>query len=170
MRKITLNKKGDIFQLSFVMIIVFITAMVGILFLAFTNQVNDYWVVSGLLNQSEAATSTVATMQATAPLTTDYAVFFIFLGSTLGICISAVRTKFSPTLVFFFILLLILTIFIASGIVNVYSGFAEVLPNEAAQLTLTGIILGKYMPLMMAIIGGFIMIIMYSKQGGEIIS
>ena len=168
MRK--MNKKGDIFQISFVIIIVFITAMMGILFLAFTNEVNSFWVVSGLLNTSEAAEMTVATMQATAPLTTDYAVFFIFLGSTLGICISAVRTKFSPTLIIFFILLLILTIFIASGMVNIYSGFADVLPNESVQLTLTGIILGKYMPLIMAVLGGLVMIIMYSKQGGDILA
>ncbi len=165
-----MKKKGDIFQLSFILIIIFIAAMVGILFLAFTNKVNDYWEVSGLINNSDAAKTTVDTMQATAPLTTDYAVFFLFLGSTLGICISAVRTKFSPTLIFFFLMLLVITVFIASGIVNVYSGFAEALPTEESQLTLTGIIFSKYLPLFMAIIGGIIMIIMYGKQGADIVT
>lgn len=167
-----LGRKGDIFQLPVVLVIVFIAALVGLLFLTMTFKVNQFWDSSGLLNSSAEAIHATDKMQTVAPLYTDYMVFFLFLGANLGLVISAVRTRFSPTLIFFFILILLITIFIASGLVNVYSGFANapVTSEVSGDLILTNWVFSRYTPLTMTVIGGIIMLIMWGRQGADIVT
>lgn len=167
-----MNKKGDITQLPVVLVILFISAIVGILFLGMTLKVTDFWKESGLLNQSEIGMNSNQLIHDTSPPTVDYMIFFLFLGSTIGVTISAVRTNFTPTVMFIFFILLIITILIASGLVNIYSGFtqAEGLIEAGQQMPLTGFVFSRYTPLMMAVMGGFIMLIMWAKSGGEIVN
>ena len=165
-----MNKKADIAQLPVVLVIVFIAAIIGFLFLVMSNNVNNFWQSSGLLNSSDAAKTSITTIQSTSAPTTDWMIFLLFLGSNLGLVISAVRTKFSPTLIFFFILLLMITVLIASGMVNIYKGFAIGDTATASQLVLTNFVFSKYTPLIMCIIGLMIMIIMWGKSGGDIVT
>lgn len=166
-----MNKKADIFQLIFLLIILFIAAIVGILFLKLGNEVTGVYEDSGLLDNTAIGTKFNEMMQATAPETTDYMIFFIFFGGVIALLISASRTNFSPTIFFLFLLFLLITIFVASGMVNIYSGFAQqaTLVNEAGQLQLTGFLFSKYTPLLMTVIGGLIMLIMWGKSGGDVL-
>ena len=164
-----MNKKGDVVQIVVVLIIIFIAALVGLICLKLTNEVNHYWLTSGLLNSTQTGTDTINQMNQVAPTITDLTVFLLFLGCIIGVCIAAVKTKFSATMLFLFFLLIITTILIASGLVNIYSGFADAMPTEQAQLTLTGIIFSRYTPLMMCIIGGIVLLLMYGKQGQDIV-
>lgn len=166
------NKRGDVFQLIFLIIILLIAAVVGILFLKLGNEMTNTMEEQGLFDDAPNAQLANDTLQAAAPRTTDYMIFFLFLGSVIGLLISASRTRFSPTIMFLFITLLIITIFVASGAVNIYSGLASSpeLATENAQLTLTGFILSRYTPLIMTVIGGLIMIIMWGKSGGDILT
>jgi hypothetical protein len=161
------NRKGDVFQLLYLLIVLFIIAIVGFLFLTIDNKITGFWASSGLLNQSVPAQQSNQILMEAAPRTTDYMVFFFFLGSFVGLCISAVRTKFSPVIIGLFMLFLLITIFVASGFVNIYSGFQQAIPDTASQLTLTGFIFSKYTPLLMAVIGIILMLIMWGRQGGE---
>jgi len=172
MRNIIQSKKGDMFQLLFLLIILFISAIVGLLFLGMTYGVFDTFSETGLLNETVVGQNAMNTLRGNAPYTTDYMVFFLFIGGIIGVCVSAIRTDFSPTLVILFIFLLLITIFVASGFVNIYSGFAsaEALEETAGDLTLTGFIFSRYTPLLFAVLGGIIMLIMWSKQGGDIIT
>jgi hypothetical protein len=168
-----MNKKGDVFQLLVVLILLFVTAIVGLLFLTLSNKVNEFWTTSGIMNgtQNQGALNAQQTIQATSAPTTDYMIFFLFLGANLGLIAGAVRTKFSPTIIFFFILLLFITILIASGIVNIYQGFAtgSATSTTASQLTLTNFIFSKYLPVIMTGIGILVMLVAWGKSGGDII-
>lgn len=167
-----LNKKGDIFQLIVLLIVLFVAAIVGILFLAMSNEVTQAYEDTGLLNDTAIGQQYNDMMQDTAPKSTDYMIFMLFCGGVIGLMISASKTNFSPTIFFLFLLLLVITIFISSGMVNIYSGFAQqaTLVDEANQLVLTGFLFSKYTPLIMTVLGGIIMLIMWSKTGGDIVT
>ena len=167
-----MNKRGDVFQLIVLLIILFIAAVVGLLFLTLSNEVTTAYEDLGILNDTAIGQQYNDMMQDTAPKTTDYMIFMLFAGGVIGLLISASRTNFSPTIFFMFFLLLIITIFVASGMVNIYSGFAEqaTLVDSANQLQLTGFLFSKYTPLLITVIGGLIMLIMWSKTGGDIIT
>lgn len=172
LRKITKQKKGDMFQVVFALIIIFIAAVVGLLFLVLTNGVNDFWQESGLLNETAVGQAAIDTLQDTAPKTTDYAILFLFLGLNIGVTISAVRTNFSALTIIIFIFLTLISIMTAAGMVNMYQGLAQqetVLPTSS-ELTFTNFLFSKYLPLIVSIICAFVMIVMYGKSGGDIIT
>lgn len=165
-----MNKKADVFQLTFLIIILFIVAIVGLLFFTLSNRITDKYNELGIFDDAPNADYANSLINETAPKTTDYMIFMLFVGMVIGLLISASRTQFSPTLFFMFILLLIITIFISSGVVNIYSGFAQALPDESGKLILTGYLFSRYTPLIITCIGGLIMFIMWSKGGSEIIT
>ena len=165
------NKKGDVFQVLFMLVLILGVAIVGLICLVLTNNVNNFWDDSGLLNKTAVGTQAIDTMQDTAPKTTDYAIFFMFLGMNIGVVIAAVRTNFSATVIFLFILLTLVAIMIAAGFVNMYQGLAqqpEIL-TSSSQLTLTNFIFSQYLPLIISVICALVMLIMYGKSGGDII-
>ena len=166
------NKKGDVFQLIVLLLISFIAAIVGLLFLTLSNKVTQTYEDLGLLNNTAIGQQYNDMMQDTGPKSTDYMIFMLFCGGVIGLLISSAKTNFSPTIFFMFLLLLLITIFIASGMVNIYSGFAQqaTLVDEAGQLVLTGFLFSRYTPLIMTIIGGLVMLIMWSKTGGDIMT
>ena len=166
------QKKGDIFQILIVLIIIFIVALIGFITLTLTTRVNTFWDDSGLLNDTAVGTKAIDTLQDTAPRTTDYAILFLFLGMNIGVVISAVRTNFTPVTIILFIFLTLISIIVAAGMVNMYQGLAQT-PSVAdigESLTFTGFLFSKYLPLLITIISAFVMLIMYGKSGGDIIS
>jgi hypothetical protein len=165
------NKKADIFQLVVLLIILFIAAVVGLLFNTMSNKVTQIYEDTGLLNGTAIGQQYNDMMQDTGPKSTDYMIFMLFCGGVIGLMISASKTSFSPTVFFLFLMLLIITIFVASGLVNIYSGFAQqdMLVDSANQLVLTGFIFSKYTPLIFTVVGGIIMLLMWSRTGNDII-
>lgn len=161
-------KKGDIFQVVFVIIIVLVMAimamLVGKMSYEFSNAYKD-----PILQISQTGAQANNIIQTSAIPTMDFFIFFFFLGSNIGLVVSAIRTKYSATLIWLFILLLIIEILIASGVVNLYSGFSDVesLQPIPSMLFLTNILLSKYFPLIISCIGAVVLILMYSKTGGE---
>jgi len=166
-----MNIRGNIFQLVALVVILFVVAIVGLLFLSLSSKVTGTYQNLSIFNDSVIAQQANAKMLETAPRTTDYMIFFLFVGSIIGLLISASKTQFSSGIFFLFALLLIITIFVASGMVNIYSGFSQsaALSEYADQLTLTGYIFSKYTPLILTVLGGIIMLIMWGKQGNDII-
>ena len=166
------DKRGDVFQIFVILIICLVVAISGLLFLVMTNEVLDTWDNVALLENNTIATETIDVIEDVAPKTTDYAVLFVFLGLNIGVIISAVRTRFSPTLIFLFILMTFISILIAAGMVNMYQGMAhtDAAIESAEQLTFANLIFSKYTPLIMCIISALVLIIMYGKSGADIVT
>jgi ammonia channel protein AmtB len=170
LRNIIREKKGDTFQIMVMLILIFVIALFGLLTLVLTTRVNTFWDSSGLLNATAVGTQAIDKLQDTAPKTTDYAIFFLFLGMNIGIVVGAIRTNFSAAIIFLFILLTLVEIVIAAGLVNLYQGFAQqpTIIDVSSGLTFTNFIFSKYLPLLVSMISAFVMIIMYGKSGQEI--
>lgn len=164
-----ISKKG-IFDIFFLLIIVFFVAVIGLLTYKLSHSITQAYVNSGVLASSPVALHANSVIDSQGRIVADEFVFFMFLGMMIATIISAARTNFSPTVIFFFILELLMAIVLAAGLVNIYSGIAQtpVLMIEAQQLTLTNIIISRYTPLMICALGGLILLIMYGKSGGEI--
>ena len=77
LRKIVKQKKGDIFQVIFLIAILLVTAITGLICLVITTRINDFWDSSGLLNETQTGIDAIDTMQETAPRTTDYTILFL---------------------------------------------------------------------------------------------
>lgn len=164
-----LSKKGGVFQIFVVLIILTVVAIVGFICLALTWNVLQFWDThSDIMPVNSTAYNANQILLQTGPKTTDYAVFFLFLGLNIGVIVSAVRTKFSGVLIFIFILSTILAIMIAAGMVNIYQGMSHMIPDVQSQLTLTNYVFSKYTPLIMCIISALVIIIMLGKSGGDI--
>ena len=166
-----MNKRGDIFQLTALVVILFVVAIIGLIFLTLSQKVTEFYDETGLMNDTAIGRDATNVLYETGPKTTDYMIFLLFLGSVIGLLISASKTQFSSGVFFLFVLLLVITIFVASGMVNIYSGFAsaDVVVEYSDKLVLTNFIFSKYTPLILTVLGGLIMIIMWGKQGSDII-
>lgn len=166
-----ITKRGAIFQIMFLMIIIFITAIVGLLFYTLSFEITKTYDQSGIFDNTPIAKEKNLYMQSVARYTTDETVLFLFIAMIIALIIAAAKTKFSPLVIFLFILVLLIAILNASGMVNIYQGLATspVLSETSGHLTFTNIIFGKYLPLIICVLGALIMIIMYSKSGGDII-
>lgn len=166
-----MNKKGDIFQVVFLLILIFAVALVGLICLILTTHINNFWDDSGLLNETATGTESINTLQELAPRTTDYTILFLFIGLTLGTTIAAVRTNFSAVTLLIFIFLTFIAIIEAAGFVNMYHGLADLTEIQpiSNQLHFTNFLFSKYLPLLVTCLCALIMLIMYGKQEGTVI-
>ena len=76
-----MNKKGDVFQILVMLILLFVCAVVGLILLTFSMKVTQTYAALPQLNQSAVAVKANLVLQQTAPTTTDYMIFFLFLFS-----------------------------------------------------------------------------------------
>lgn len=171
MRSILKSKKGDMFQVIIVLIIILVVSIVGFLTLTITTRVNTFWDESELLNETAIGMEAIDTMQDTAPKTTDWAILLLFLGMNIGVVISAVRTNFTPVTIILFIFLMLISIMFSAGAVNIYQGLSqsEGVEEIHTSLPLTNFLFSKYLPLIISVISLFVMLLMWGKSGGEII-
>lgn len=171
MRNIIKDKKGNVFSIIFLLLILFIVAIIGLLVMSFSSKVTQSYENTGLFANYTIANNANEKIQETIPYTTDYAVFFLFIGGIVGISISGIKTNFSPTVMFIFFLMTILAIFFAAGLVNIYQGFAQTaaLSEFGSQLTLTNVVFSRFTPLITLVLCGFVMLLMWGKTGGDIV-
>lgn len=164
------GKKGD-FNIIVTLIILLVAGIVGLLMLYLSMHINSFWESSHLLDNTAVGQATVDKMQEFGPRYTDYMIFFLFIGCSIGSIVGAARTNFSPIFIFLFICLMFISILCAAGVVNLYQGFAQeaILADTASQLTLTNFIFSRYTPLIIAVLSGLTMIIMWSKSGSDIL-
>lgn len=162
------NKKGDVFQVFFMLVIIFIVAIIALISLVWSHHVNN--ALLNITSENTTAYIAVEKISTQTPTILDDLVFFLFLGMTIGIFIGAVRTNFSAIMIFLFILEILLAILVASGLVNIYHGFTQApgIVELSSNLTLTNLVFSRYTPLFICIISAVSLILMYSKSGGDI--
>lgn len=170
MRSLIKNKKGDIFQLFFLLIIMFIAIIVTILCVKMSTEIDGAFQTAPNYNDSIYSEKVTNFVVNQSPTIGDMLILFLFIGGIIGLMVSAIRTNYSPSILFIFLLVSVIAVFVASGIVNIYSGFAqtEALSDIATKFTVTNILFSRYTPLFTCIISAVILILMYSKSGNEI--
>ena len=162
------NKKGSgVFQILIILIILFIAALVGLLCYMMSDKVTTAFQETGVLANAPVANQSNTKIQHMLPYITDETIFFIFLFGNIALIIAATKTNFSAVTIFVFAIMGLMSILIAAGIVEVYSGFAvsDAASAYSSHLTLTNVIFSKFAPLFMCIMGFIMIIIMYGKSG-----
>lgn len=166
-----MNKTG-LFELLYLLIIILVTAIIAILFYALTDKFTTAFDESGVFPEDSTAEKANKAIQSHAPHIADEFVFFLFLFSIIALIIAAAKTNFSPTVIFLFVIVLILAVLIAAGMVDIYQGLAQEdeLSEYSTNLTLTNIIFSRFTPLIICVLGFIIVMIMYGKSGGDIVT
>jgi hypothetical protein len=165
------NKKG-VFDIIYLIVILFGIALIGLFVFYLADQFSSGYQDMQEIQETQYAKSFVDNWRASLPYINDGLIFLFFIGMVIGLLVSAVRTNFSPVVIGLFIILLLITIFIASGLVNMYRGVAdsEEVIDYSSKLTFTNIIFSKYTPAIIMVLSTIILIIMWGKSGNRIIT
>lgn len=171
MRSLIQDKRGDIFQILFMLIIMFVIVCVGLLFFVLSYKTTEAWEKHPDMNNTILGQKAIQKHKTSLPHFFDELNLFVFLGMIIALIIGAAKTNFNPGIIFIFLLLLAVAILNAAGFVNIYHGLASdsSVSDLSSKLTFTNIIFSKYTPLFFAVIGAIILIVMYSKSGSDII-
>lgn len=170
MRSLIKNRKGDLFQLPYLVVLLLVIALVGLLVGFMSWKVTEFYKGVQGVNESAMAKTANERIGDLSPNIVDWMVLFFFIFGTTGLLVAAVRTNFSIVVMGLFIFLLLLSVFIAAQSANIYHGFSEdsTLKPFSSRLTFTNILFSKYTPLIVVLIGAVILIIMYGKSGSNI--
>lgn len=97
----------------------------------------------------------------------DQLVFIVLIAFTLGSLILAVFTDFHPVLVVILILSIVLLIIVAGLMANVYDevGDTDILKEKADEFTMTNVVMGSQLPILVGITGVIAIIIVLAKRG-----
>lgn len=167
-----MNKKGDFLQIFFLLIMLFVAAIVFLITYSWADPIQQEFKEFAEEQQgnNSVAFENLDKVATYTPIAFDYFIFFFWLGGIIGLMISAVRTDFSVGILFIYLLVMMIAVLVASGLVNIYQGFAQApaLADLASNLTLTNLIFNRWLPLMVSVIGAFVLILMYSKSGADI--
>lgn len=170
LRSLIKDKKGDVFQLTFLVVLLLVIAMIGLIVGFISWKITGAYQDFSPINNSDTARQANTNFHNQTPYIIDGLIFFFFLGGTIGLLVAAVRTNFSVGIIGLFFILMLLSVFIAAEGANIYQGFAQdpTISPFSDTLTFTNILFSKYTPLIITIIGALLMIIMYGKSGGSI--
>lgn len=164
------NKKGDLQSYIILFVIVFTMAIIVLIFSKVFIEV-----LGELKTQPEIAgkNNTVQTITFVESKTIDYLdllVFFSFIALTIGLFISCIFINTHPAILVVLIIGWIVTIFLGGIFSNVYSDLSldTELSSTASQFTLTNIIMGKHLPIIVFAVGIIMIVILYGKsRSGE---
>jgi len=164
MKSILNNKQGDFQSIMILIAIIFVIAIVAIIFSKVF-----LMITSELKTQPEFSNTTIDTIEVvedkTIPLL-DFLIFFSLIALMVGLIISSIYINVHPAVIMIFIIALVLAIFLGGQIANIYSEIttdAE-LSATSSQFDFTNAILGQHLPIIIAVIGTIVIIILYGKS------
>jgi hypothetical protein len=99
----------------------------------------------------------------------DQLVFFVLIAMFIGTIVIAVFTDFHPIVLGVLILAFILLIIVGGLFANVYDEVRDtsILTSTADEFTLTNLVMGSQLPIIITILGAICIIIILAKRGGQ---
>lgn len=157
-----LNKKGSIQDLILIMVIITAFAVGTLVVYKISNELNTKFQANDRLDdKGKAAFSQINNMY---PSVIDNSFLLLVIGLCLGALILAFMVRIHPVFFVGFVIVLVIIIFLAGVMSNIYLEIANN-PNfeeEATNLTFITHIIGK-LPLIIGIFGFLISIVMYKN-------
>lgn len=163
LRKIKMNKKADFTSLVIGIAIVFGLALALIIFsrvfLAVTEE------LKGTGRFSDRTTETIETVEDNTIPLLDFFIFFSLIALMIGLIISSIYIDTHPALTIIFLIALIVAVFIAGQLANVYTEVVEdsAIASTAAEFEYTNLIFQNF-PLVIFVLGIIIVIVLYGKS------
>jgi len=98
----------------------------------------------------------------------DQLIFVILLSFVLGSLVLAIFTDFHPVVLGMFIIALVILIIVTGLMANAYDEVAntDILAAKASEFTLTNVIMGSQLPIIIGVVGIISIIIIFAKRGG----
>jgi len=169
-----MNKKGDFASIITISVMVFIFAVVAIIFThAFLESTDELKAQESLSNRSVSVIET--TQDNISPLL-DFLIFFVLVGLFIGVIVASVYTRMPAPILAIFIITLTIAIILAGQFSNIFDEITskEEISGTAGNFTLTNLILGDssgiaLFPVILFIIGVVVVVILYGKsKSGEV--
>lgn len=164
------RKKGSATDLFYVIIGIFLVAVVGILVSAVVTRFNtQFQSMSSISVIPTAAEDASTKLTATMPNTLNGAVIFLFFAACFVAIILASLTPFHPVFFIFFMLEVILLIIFSGGLADAFQTFIETpgLATEHGQYAVI-IFLFRYLPFIIAVIGFILAAVMYKVRQDQL--
>jgi len=158
------NKKGDFQSVVILIMVIFVVAIAAIIFSKVF-----LMITSELKTQPEFSNTTIDTIELvedrTIPLL-DFLIFFSLIALMIGLIISSIYIDVHPALIVIFIIALIIAIFLGGQIANIYSEITtnSELSATSEQFNFSNAILGQHFPIIIAVVGMIIIVILYGKS------
>lgn len=99
----------------------------------------------------------------------DQLVFIILFSIFIATIVLAIFTDFHPVVLIILILAFILLVVVGGLFANVYDDVrdTEILSSKASEFSLTNLVMGPQLPIIIAILGTICIIIILAKRGGQ---
>lgn len=165
--KLIIGKKGNVLNIPIIMGILFITVL-GLIFGAFIfNRFDQITQEQGVFKSVNASVQAVGNVRQTF-INLDAITFWIFLGFTLFLIISAYLIRTSPIFTVFLIIFVVICEIMAFIISNSYYEISNTseLTNTTISYPITNNIMNN-LPLYVGIVGFLTLITLFAKPGGQ---
>lgn len=142
-------------------------AIAGILMMLFGNVFKDLFTQigdSGLDAPNSIETYTNA-QNDIVPIT-DNLGFWVFIAFLIGLIFIGIYADYHPALIIIGVLVIIIAVFLSAQYVNIYDDIkadTETMP-EAGSFTLSSLVFGRQMPIILLAVGVISLIIIYGKR------
>jgi len=165
-----MNKKGDIQSIIVAIVMVFIGAILVIIFSKGFLEIVDELQVEAQFSNNTNAMEGLAVVEDNTIHWLDFAVFFVLVSLILGLIISSLFIDVHPAIAIIFFIVLIVAVFLAGQFANIYAEITQdsELIDTSSHFTMTNLILGNKFPLIVLVTGIIVILILYgkSKRGG----
>jgi len=158
------DKKGDFQSIVILITVIFAVAIAAIIFSKVF-----LMITAELKTQPEFSNTTVDTIELaeekTIPLL-DFFIFFSLIALMIGLIISSIYINVHPAVIIVFVIALVFAIFLGGQIANIYSEITtdSELAATSGQFSFTNAILGQHFPIIIAVVGTIVIIVLYGKS------
>jgi hypothetical protein len=154
------NRKGSIQDLMFLVVIVFVFAIVTLFAFKFMDSFNNEIQAMDEI-PNDAKTSTTSLMGNFSGVI-DNSFLFLVIGMGIVTIIFAAMVRIHPIFIALFLLCLVFTIFLSAVFSNVYEAVADNDQMIGVSSQLTGVnLIFSYLPIIIGVFGSILCIIMY---------
>ncbi len=161
------NKRGDFQSLLIGIAIVFVLAIIAVVFSkAFLN------VLGELKQQPEFTNNTIETIEIVEDNTINYLdlfIFFTLIAIMIGLIVASIYIDIHPAFVVIFIITLFVAVFFSGIFAKVYEDFTteDEISSTAQQFKYSNIIFNNF-PIIVAVLSVIVIIVLYgkSRRGG----
>jgi len=167
-----MNKKG---QLATFLPYMFLGATIALIFALvaipvayMSDEIYDELKKEQNFGNSSVAGVRISQVQGLTTTAFDQLIFVILLSFVLGSLVLAIFTDFHPVVLGMFIIALVILIIVTGLMANAYDEVAntDILAAKASEFTLTNVIMGSQLPIIIGVVGIISIIIIFAKRGG----
>ncbi len=166
-----INKKGQaIAFLPYLLVgivVLFIFAMVAVPMASVTDDVLDELQEPDAFGDSERGNASMTQVKGLVTPALDQLIFIILIGLILGLILIAIFSDFNPVLITVVIIAIVLFVIIAGLLSTAFVDFTgnDEFVNKSAEFTLTNVVIGPQLPIIILIAGAIMLIILFAKRG-----